>query len=330
MLGALLLAAAAGPQIAELKTYKDWIVGCDNGLLCQAAAMMPEGGEPAATLSVRRGPEGSAMPEVWLRTWEGEAADLVADGKPLNVRLRKNEDDAFVVDPADAVRLLDALRAAKAVEVVDAAGKSSGKLSVDGATAALLYMDDRQRRLGTRGALVRRGDKPDGSVPPPPTLPVRYSAPGSARPPSQLSAEFIAQVRKDNDCPEETDPNLVSHDRLDDKHTLAMITLMCMSGAYNYISENFIIPDGGAPQPAKFDDSDDAQEGDTLYYNLYWDAETRRLGAGFKGRGIGDCGSRQQYVWDGAMFRLVGVEEMDDCRGVSDFIRVWRASVVQR
>lgn len=329
MLGALLVAAAAGPQIAELKTYKDWIVGCDNGLLCQAAAMMPEGGEPAATLSVRRGPEGSAAPVVWLHTWEGEAADLVADGKPLNVRLRKNEDDAYVVDPANAVRLLDALRAAKSVDVVDSAGKSSGKLSVDGATAALLYMDDRQHRLGTRGALVHRGDRPDSSVPAPPELPVRYSAKGSSKPPARLSDQFVAKVRAEHDCAEETDPELVSHDRLDDRHTLAMITLRCESGAYNYISENFVIPDGGAPQPAKFDD-ESTQEGDLLYYNLYWDPDTRRLDAGFKGRGIGDCGSRQRYVWDGEMFRLVGVEEMDDCRGVSDFISVWRARVVDR
>ncbi|MFP5329836.1 MAG: DUF1176 domain-containing protein [Alphaproteobacteria bacterium] len=330
MLGALLIVAAAGPEIAELKTFRDWIVGCDNGLLCQAAAMMPNSAEPAATLSVRRGPEGSAVPEVWFYTWEGEAADIVVDGKPLRLRLRKNEEGAYVVDAADAVRLLDALRAASAVEVVDSAGKSSGMLSVDGATAALLYIDDQQHRLGTRGALVRRGDKPDSSVPAPPDLPVRYTVPGSSKPPAQLSAAFVANVLKEAGCEEENDPNVVSHDRLDDRHTLAMVTLRCESGAYNYISQNFVIPDGGAPEPAKFDDEGEGQEGDTLYYNLSWNAQSRRLDAGFLGRGIGDCGSRQHYVWDGAMFRLVGVEEMDDCRGVSDFISVWRARVVER
>jgi hypothetical protein len=328
MLGALLFAAAAGSQLAELKTFKDWIVGCDNGLLCQAAAMMPQG-DVGATLSVRRGPEGSAVPEVWFRTWEGEAADLVADGRPLKIRMRKNEDDAYVVDPADAVRLLDSLRAAQSVEIVDAAGKSSGSLSVDGATAALLYMDDKQSRLGTRGALVRRGDRPDSSVPPPPELPVRYSSAGSSKPPEKLSDAFVAKVRKDADCVEETDPNLVSHDRVDATHTFATVTLRCESGAYNFISADFIIPDGGAPRPAVFDDENEEDGGD-LYYNLYWDKETRILHAGMKGRGIGDCGGRQQYVWDGERFRLVRVEEMDDCRGVSDFITLWRARVVDR
>ena len=329
MLGALLFAAAAGPQIAELKTFKDWIVGCDNGLLCQAAAMMPATGG-GSTLSVRRGPEGRGAPEVWFRTWEGDAADILADGKKLGLRIKKNEDDAYVVDPVDAVRLLDALRAAKEVEVVDIAGKSVGALSVDGATAALLYMDDKQHRLETKGALVRRGDKPDSSVPPPPELPVRYSAKGSSKPPEKLSDAFVAKVRKDADCTEETDPNLVSQDRVDATHTFASVTLLCESGAYNYISQDYIITDGAAaPQAAKFDDENQEDGGD-LYYNLYWDKETRILHAGMKGRGIGECGGRQQYVWDGAMFRLVRVEEMDDCRGVIDFITLWRARVVER
>ena len=328
MLGALLVLAAAEPEIAELRTFKDWIVGCDNGLLCQAAAMMPQGGV-GAVLSVRRGPEGSAVPGVWFRTWEGEAADLTADGKPLRLRLTKNDDDAYVVDPADAVRLLDALRAATSVEVVDSAGKSAGALSVDGATAALLYMDDKQHRIGTRGALVRRGGASDSSVPPPPELPVRYSAAGSSKPPDKLSDAFVAKVRKDADCTEETDPNLVSQDRVDATHTFASVTLMCESGAYNFISADFIIPDGGAPRPATFDDEKEEDGGD-LYYNLYWDPQTRILHAGMKGRGIGDCGGRQQYVWDGDRFRLVRVEEMDDCRGVVDFITLWRARVVDR
>lgn len=327
MLGALLFAAAAGPQIAELKTFKNWIVGCDNGLLCQAAAMMPEG-EVGVTLSVRREPAGNAAPVVWLRVFEGEAADVSADGKSLRVGLKKNDDEAYVVDAADGIRLLDALRGAGKVEVLDSAGKPVGSLSPDGATAALLYMDDKQHRLGTRGALVRRGDRPDSSVPPP-ALPVRYTVPGSAKPPARLSAAFIAKVRKDAGCVDETDDSLVSHDRLDERHTLAMITLVCKSGAYNYISRNFVIPDGGAPREARFDDSG-AQEGDTLYYNLFWDSKERRLNALFKGRGIGDCGGGQQYVWDGERFSRVEMEEMDDCRGVIDFITIWRARVAER
>jgi hypothetical protein len=333
MLGAYLLAAAAaGPHIAEIKTFGDWVVGCDNGRLCQASAMMPET-DTGVTLTVRRGPEGCAVPELWFRPWEGEAADLAADGKRLNLRVAKVEKDyneAFVVAPADAVRALDALRAARSVTVLDASGKPIGAVLVDGATAALLYMDEQQLRLGTQGALVRRGAKPDSAVPPPPALPVVPAVRGSSKPPARLSPAFVARVRKDNDCADETDPGYVHHARLDEKHTYASITLICQSGAYNYISEDFIIPDGGAPRPARFDDEANHEEGDMSHYNLSWDATARRLHAGFKGRGLGDCGGRQQYAWDGRQFRLVAVSGMDDCRGVIDFISLWRARVVER
>src|SRR6185312_4183439 len=180
----------------------------------------------------------------------------------------------------------------------------------------------------TRGALVRRGDRPDSSIPAPPALPVRVAVAGSSRPAPKLSAAFVAKVRKDNDCPDEKDPNLVNVDRVDSSHSFATITLICQSGAYNYLSANYVIADGGAPQPAKFDDDNSKEDGD-LHYNLYWDAKTHRLDAGMKGRGIGDCGGMQHYVWDGSEFRLVAVEEMTECRGVIDFISVWRAVVVR-
>jgi hypothetical protein len=328
MFAALLLAAAASPE-AELKTFKDWVVGCDNGLLCQASAMMPES-DVSVTLTVRRGPEGDAAPDVWLRSVDTDPADVSADGKKLGLHLSKNDDEAFVVAPADAMRLLDAVRSAKSVEALDKDGKSIGDVLVDGASAALLYMDDQQHRLGTTGALVRRGDKPNSTVPPPPELPIRYSVKGSAKAAPVLSPAFVTKVRKDGECPDETDPNLVSTDRLDATHSFASVTLLCQSGAYNFISDNYVIADGKAPTAAKFDDDKRHTEGDLDHYNLYWDAKTRRLDAGFKGRGIGDCGGRQHYVWDGTQFVLVAVEEMDDCRGVVDFISVWRAKVVER
>ena len=328
MLGVLVIAAAATIPTAELKTFKDWIAGCDNGLLCQASAMMPET-DTSITVTVRRGPEPGAAPQVWLRSVDSDIADVKADGRKLGLHLTKNADDAFVVAAPDALKFLDTLRSARAVEGLGSDGKPVGKILVNGATAALLYIDDRQHRLSTRGALVRRGAKPDSSVPVPPALPVRTAVAGSSRPPARLSPAFVAKVRKDNECPDEKDPNLVSVDRLDATHSFATITLVCQSGAYNYISANYVIADGGVPQPARFDDDNSKEDGD-LHYNLYWDAKAHRLHAGMKGRGIGDCGGTQHYVWDGSEFRLAAVEEMTECRGVIDFISVWRAKVVER
>lgn len=328
MFAGLLMAAAATAQTWQLKTFKDWIVGCDNGRLCQASAMAGDL-KPGLVVTVKREPLGSSHPQLWLWPVDQDPADISVDGKRLHVHLSKNRDGAFMVAPEDVMGLLDSLRLAKEAHATDKNGKNVGPINVDGMTAALLYIDDGQHRLGTRGAFVRRDEKPDSSVPAPPGLPVRPSVRGSAKPPSTLSSTFIAKVRKENDDADcWQGPGPVSYHRLDANHTFAWITLLCESGAYNFISANYVITDGGSgPQPVKFDDDAPGDDGQ-IHYNLYWNEKTGRLDAGMKGRGHADCGGRQHYVWDGARFRLVGDEEMSECREVYDFISVWRARVV--
>jgi len=59
--------------------------------------------------------------------------------------------------------------------------------------------------------------------------------------------------------------------------------------------------------------------------NATWDPAKGVLRSFLKGRSLMDCGSRQEFVWDGAMFRLVEASVMDECRGATEFIVVWRA-----
>lgn len=125
-------------------------------------------------------------------------------------------------------------------------------------------------------------------------------------------------------------PTLLCGIYIDARTTYASITLQCLSGAYNYFSGDYVIADGGKPRPAIFDDDDPKEEGEMTHYNLSWDAKTRILTGGLKGRGIGDYGSWQDYVWDGERFRVIAVRAMSDCRGVIDFISPWRARVVDR
>ncbi len=50
-----LAATARSPQPGELKTFKDWTVGCDNGRACQAVGLLPENDVEEAIITVRRG-----------------------------------------------------------------------------------------------------------------------------------------------------------------------------------------------------------------------------------------------------------------------------------
>ena len=71
-----------------------------------------------------------------------------------------------------------------------------------------------------------------------------------------------------------------------------------------------------------------AAEGIATLTNAGWDAKTAVLSSYDKGRGIGDCGAAQDYVWDGTMFRLVAARAMDECRGSVNWLTVWRAAPV--
>ena len=71
-------------------------------------------------------------------------------------------------------------------------------------------------------------------------------------------------------------------------------------------------------------------EGPPTLVNPSWDPETRRLHEYAKGRGLGDCGTRSQYAWDGERFRLVHQEEMEACRGSLHYVTTWRAETVGR
>ena len=330
MIALLAAIAVAAPVQGELKTFKDWIVGCDNGLACQADGVLPEDDSVSATIAVRRGPEAGAIPEIWFRVEDGKLADIVADGRPLHLHLAPRADGAEVA-AADSMRLANAIVSAKSLSIVDSEGKAIAAISLKGSTAALLYMDDKQHRVGTVTALVRKGRSPASSIPAPAALPeVPFAAPsGSA--PVKLSDAEVRKIRGEDACEDPAREQEVEYDRLDDRSTLALIPEACASGAYNFFYVPMIVGNDGKARAAVFDDAKpDSPEGEDGVFNAGWDAKTRTLETGMKGRGIGDCGGWSTYIWDGERFRLVELNVMDDCRGSIDFITVWRAKAVER
>lgn len=332
---ALLLAAAAMPQPAELRTFQDWTVGCDNGRACQAVALMPENWpDEALTMSVRRGAEAGALPAVAFDLGAvSNAASVSADGKRLPARLIGADGETRVA-PADTAALIAALRSAGQLRLQGADGKSLGVVSLKGASAALLYMDEQQRRLGTPTALVRPGTRaPEG---PPPQLPVVVARPVSSARPLALTAAGLAALRKRYGCTidEVGGPDEAESAALGPAETLLL--LACGSGAYNVSNVPFVLrrSGGGAVRAAlaDFDAQEDwwAEERKPMLINAGWDAERGLLTSFSKGRGLGDCGTAASYAWDGRAFRLVEQAEMSECRGSVDYITTWRARVVRR
>jgi hypothetical protein len=328
----LLLAAAAVPQPTALKGFQDWTVGCDNGRACQAVALVPEHWpDDALTMSVRRGAETAAQPVVDFDLGsDAVAVALSADGKKLPARLLGGPDGETRVAEADIAAVLGALRSAARLQLHGADGKPLGTVSLKGASAALLYMDEQQRRVGTPTALVRRGS--GAAAPPPPPLPVVVARPKSSGRGTVLSPSALQALRRKHGCTidEVGGPEEVEIADLGAGETLLL--LPCGSGAYNVSYVPFVIRRGGRAEIASFDHRPGwwAGEGKPMLINAGWDAERGLLTSFAKGRGLGDCGTDSEYAWDGRAFRLVKQAEMDECRGSRDYITTWRARVVRK
>jgi len=318
-----LLAAAVAPKPGELRTFRDWTVGCDNGRACQAVALLPEGGSDGATLALSRGPEAGAVPAVWvtLRVEGAQSPEaLVVDGKRFPVVLDRATEELRVRDSIGVARALG--------QAADIAAIGPGnlriKVSSAGSAAALLYMDEQQRRIGTTSALVRRG--PAARVPPPPALPVVQLPAVPRKAARTLSPARVRQLLgRDATVCDYAQELSIETARLDARNSLLLASHPCGNGAYNFSSTAFLVDEAGRARPAPFDVSGQ----DNLLVNAGWDARERRLSAFSKGRGLGDCGVGQAFAWDGARFRLIHEEAMGECRGSTDYITTWRAEVVR-
>jgi hypothetical protein len=324
------LAAAASPKPGELKTFYDWTVGCDNGRACQAVALIPEEWpEEAVTMTVRRRPEAGAGLDILIEPRnEVGAVTLSAAGKPLPIRLLP-EDGGLRISAKDGTALIAAMRTAAELELVGADGKTVKTISLAGATAALLYMDEQQKRIGTRSALIRPG--PASAVPPPPALPVVVAAPIPAGAAPTLSPARLKALRKQAGCDIEEVGGPTENETVRISATHSLLLLSCGSGAYNVSYVPYLLTGRRAAVQAKLAPFDLppswSGDGSAVLVNAGWDAERRLLTSFGKGRGLGDCGTAESYAWDGARFRLVEQSEMGECRGSTDYITTWRAEV---
>ncbi len=333
MLLALLAAAVAASQPAEVRTFQDWTVACDNGRRCEAVALLPEGvWEGVTTLLVRRGAGANDAPEFLFDNLEQQPAALLVDGRPLRADFASEE--AGYRLRADLAALIEALRGGQTFEARDAAGASLGRVSLAGASAALRYMDERQQRIGTVTALVRPGPRPASAVPPAPALPQVRIAPAPTDRPLAVDVARVAQIRRQLNCEEYDvrEADALETEQIATGRTLVLIP--CGSGAYNFSSVPIIARRRGdrvEMEVAAFDSQwGIAAEGHPILVNGAWDPETRRLHEYNKGRGLGDCGTRAEYAWDGERFRLVRQEEMEECRGSLSWLTTWRAETVGR
>jgi len=320
------LGLASGAHAAGTKTVKDWMAVCANTGACSAFGFSSEDDENRAYLLIQRDAGPAAQPKVSVVFDAGDtqpSADwsFSLDGRPIAgvgpVHAKGGDSGARAeLGGRSAAALIAALRNGQSLQF--AAGKvPAAKVSLLGSAAILLWVDAQQGRVDTVTALSKPGSRPAALVPPPLAPPLIRAAPPVAQtglpkhtPPALIKGIDDCELDADNKDPDDIVARL--------SPGVVLWGPECSMAAYNEMNV-FFVGDEHAhnlkrialPEAAG---SDQATEDEPM--NVHFDPTTQTLASFSKGRGIGDCGEVDNWVWTGNGFELISEDIMSECRGV--------------
>ncbi|MEH6756080.1 MAG: DUF1176 domain-containing protein [Parasphingorhabdus sp.] len=330
------------PAPGEIKVFKDWSVGCDNIGNCQAVSLVADMSGSAyddwgGPISITRTPDDEDILKVVVLLQDGniDRFKMLVDGRLVDTGPLIEGDYAIEIVGTDAAKVTSAIIKGKKLQIIGPDGQNLTKISLAGSTAALRYMDAKQKRAYTRTALVSKGRRTFKPLQIEiPTISVKQWETAKRIP----ATTEIVDLVENSVCKDErfgvVEDQIYPMGKKDGRHR-ALVLISCGSGAYNFSSAPYIgeikgnEKDGAswAFRPATFDLQPGwGGEGRApLLVNAHWDAENQILSSHAKGRGLGDCGSAESFVWDGEQFRLIEASSMEECRGAYEWITTWRA-----
>ena len=307
-------------------SHKDWELACDNTGTCRAAGYQVEGAEPAVSLLLVRhaGARQEVSARIQLGSYAGSDVALAANASHLVIKSGGRKlgtidlllgAQSSPLNGATLAVIVPALL--QSSSVIFSSGKQDWTLSTAGASAVLLKMDEAQGRIGTIGALVRKGGKSESGVAQASVAPVVIAA---AVPkhndkdlllPAAQRAALLKELR--NTVGQEDCPGLYASPHGQEKSELGvqrlsrsqlLVSTVCETYAYNQSGMFWVINPTPPFNPVSA--ADDA--------NAYEDGE---ISASHKGRGLGDCWSSAIYTWDGKQFVLTKESTTGMCRLVA-------------
>lgn len=319
----LLLAAGLPLDLLALEglrfQHEDWIVACDNTGTCRAAGFQKEegGDTPVSVLLERKagvnapvqvqlmlGADPPAENEAFPSVVEMRAGRTVLQGIELSLHNGMGD-----LDSDQTGILLAAIRGTAPIRF-HGEGKT-WTLSSRGANAVLLKMDEFQRRVGTSSALIRPGRNVGSPLQPQP-MPVIHAATVPQAPARTLTSEEpgydslyrrLEQAVRD-ECfhvfeGDEAKPDFQIHPLSD---TRVLVSGTCWMAAYN-TGDMYVLMDSDLSQVF------------AVVGTQFNDYGNGMLSYAHKNRGLGDCWSHAEYVWNGQQF-VVSLEQSTGlCRG---------------
>ncbi|MCS0582970.1 DUF1176 domain-containing protein [Massilia pinisoli] len=318
----LVLAASTSAGASDLPSisfsHKDWELACDNTRTCRAAGYHAEDDGPNGTILLTRsaGPNQPVTAQLQLADDEQHPAPrqltLTVDGHDMGTVSVDAKSNIGNLSPAQVQALLPALL--KDGRIAWQAKGTTWTISTAGANAVLLKMDEFQGRLATPGALVRKGNRPETSVPPPlPAPEIKAAAVIHDSKPATLTMaqtrDLMAALRKtvkDGSC-ELVDRKSEGADTLD-VHRLTknelLVSHACWTAAYNS-GDGYWVVYTEPPYSA------------VLVTTSATDYDDGVISSMQKGRGIGDCIGTATWTWDGKSFVQTSAATTGMCRQIA-------------
>ncbi len=307
--------------LGETQYFKNWAAGCDNTLSCQALAMQPEeNGEGYLTLSMTRGAGKAGGPTIEITGMDADVSkyQIFVDRRLVSSGVLKGPNDSIALSVRDSARLVKAIPKGNEIRVTDGAGTVIGRISLSGSAAAIGYLDSVQNRSRARAQPIITASRIGKEDLIPETGDLVALAEGS-----KCAADRQGV----------TEDSAYSLGKEGGK-ARALALISCGNGAYNFSSVAYIGTRGSEGkwkfEPARFDyaaDKPASQNGQKLITNAEWNPEKQTLNSYNKGRAFADCGSTDDFAWDGRQFRLIRAERMQKCQGSPVWITVWRAGI---
>ncbi len=341
----LMAALASENAFAQsIRLFTDWQAACDNLRSCSAMGMGAVDGDSFGFIDIRRSGARDADTQISLAfTFETELQELPLEitfeppgGDNVFARDAKAEigrDGLLRIDvPREKLAaFLAALRRADSLRVRrldEAPNPSMTVISLKGAIAALRWIDEQQQRAGGVTALVARGERAAATSPALPSLPAIRRSPFQVQPiVGKAPASVIAQRKiACPDLADDADSEEIGYQITPDS---VLWQMPCSRAAYNFASVYYLQTRAGPPRLVQFEkpESGALVRNLTEIVNGEFSEDDRSIFFFAKGRGLGDCGVRGAYVWDGRAFMLSEWQEMAACRGAPMALWpiVWRA-----
>jgi hypothetical protein len=302
-----------GVQAADLPgisfSHHDWEIVCDNTRTCRAAGYQSEEVDLAVSVLLTRkaGPRQAVTGQLMIGSYDND--DLLKQLRSifkLSMKINGRSLGEVSVNQKSLVadlssKQVDALIAALARNstIEWTSGEKVWSLSGKGAAAVLLKMDEFQGRLGTNGALVKKGARGEDAVLPALPMPVVMAAPIAT---SQRSSKQLANNKSkafrnailsfvNDDCPDRQDGDTgdaeMSTERLTNGKLL--VSTLCWRAAYNEGYGYWVINENPPYHPVMVTESGS-------------EYSAGHISSSQKGRGLGDCWSNEGWTWNGKQF----------------------------